>query len=65
VASELDFRQVWAAGGASLVAAMIEEMRALERGLDPNVPDMPGLCADGKFHGNPVATFFGEKLLSG
>jgi hypothetical protein len=36
VASELDFRQVWAARGASLVAAMIEEIRALYGGLDLN-----------------------------
>jgi GNAT superfamily N-acetyltransferase len=43
VASELDFRHVSAADGdgASLVAAMIEEMRELYGGLDLNAPDMP------------------------
>jgi GNAT superfamily N-acetyltransferase len=43
VPSELDFRHVSAADGdgASLVAAMVEEMRALYGGLDLNSPDMP------------------------
>jgi GNAT superfamily N-acetyltransferase len=43
VASELDFRQVSAADGdgAALLAAMIDEMRELYRGLDLNSPDMP------------------------
>ncbi len=82
---------------ASLVAAMIEEMRELYGGLDLNAPDMPtagvadlaplhrivraghralrpyacglyeseGYVPIGNFNGNPVATFFGEKRLSG
>jgi hypothetical protein len=47
VPSELDFRHVSAAVGdsASLVAAMIEEMRALYGGLDLNAPDMPTASA--------------------
>ena len=45
--SELDFRHASAAvgDGASLVAAMIEEMRTLYGGLDLNAPDMPTASA--------------------
>lgn len=47
MASELDFRQVSAADGdgAALLAAMIDEMRELYRGLDLNSPDMPAAGA--------------------
>jgi GNAT superfamily N-acetyltransferase len=47
VPSELDFRHVSAAvgDGASLVAAMVEEMRALYGGLDLNARDMPTASA--------------------
>jgi hypothetical protein len=84
-----------AGDGARLVAAMIEEMRELDDGLDLSAPDMPaagaadlghdiarlaagplqpharglyeseGYLAIENFNGNPVATFFREKQLSG
>jgi GNAT superfamily N-acetyltransferase len=54
---ELDFRHVSAADGdgATLVAAMIEEMRELYHGLDLNAPDMP--TAGAADLGPPGGTF--------
>jgi hypothetical protein len=49
--------------GASLVTAMIEEMRELYRGFDLNASDMP--TAGAADLAPPGGTFFGQMRLSG
>jgi GNAT superfamily N-acetyltransferase len=70
MAAELDFRHVSAAhgDGATLVAAMIEEMRELYDGLDLLSPDMP--VAGATEMGPPGGTFLvgyrdGESVCGG